>query len=336
MKEKLVLRYPIKTMIVGAILLLFVLAACSSEPADETTADENPSESSDTVDEPTEIPAEATEVIDAPDEQEETGEPDETQTGDSGSTFDIYEGGSEDDVITTESGLQYLLFETGNGPSPESGQIVSVHYTGFLDDGTIFDSSVERGTPFQFPLGQGAVIRGWDEGIALLNEGSKARLIIPSDLGYGAGGSGGVIPPNATLVFDVELVEILPGSPELPTEVSESDYTVTESGLMYYDIESGNSPTPNEGQAVILHFTAWLDDNTKLGSTIDTGQPIPYLMGSGELFPGFEEGIASMQIGGIRQMVFPPELAYGETGTPDGQIPPDSTLIFQVEVLGIQ
>jgi peptidylprolyl isomerase len=323
-------------MIVGATLLLFVLAACSSEPADETMTTASPSEPTTVSIESTEKPEEESEAVEEPGEQGEGEESGESETTDETAVFDIYEGGSEEDVITTDSGLQYFLVESGDGSKPESGQIVSVHYTGYLDDGTVFDSSVDRGTPFQFPLGQGAVIRGWDEGIALLNEGSTARLIIPSDLGYGAGGSGGVIPPNATLIFDVELVEILPGSPDSPVEVSEGEYAVTESGLKYFDIETGDSPTPNEGQVVILHFTAWLDDNTKLGSTIDTGQPIPYMLGSGELFPGFEEGLTSMQIGGIRQMVFPPELAYGEAGTPGGQIPPDATLIFQVEVLEIQ
>lgn len=330
------LRIPIKTMIMAATILLFVLAACSSEPADEATATASPAEPA-TVDiEPTEIPAKAAEVIEESDEQGEAEESGASEMTDDTPAFDIFEGGSEEDVITTESGLQYFLVESGDGPKPESGQIVSVHYTGFLDDGTVFDSSVDRGTPFQFPIGQGAVIHGWDEGIALLNEGSKARLIIPSDLGYGAGGSGGTIPPNATLIFDVELVEIFPGSPDSPAEVSEGEYTVTDSGIMYFDIKTGDGPTPNEGQVVVLHFTAWLNDNTKLGSTIDTGQPIPYMLGSGELFPGFEEGVSSMQIGGIRQMVFPPELAYGEAGTPGGQIPPNATLIFQVEVLGIQ
>ena len=217
---------------------------------------------------------------------------------------------------------------------PELGQVVSVHYTGQLDDGTVFDSSVERGTPISFPLGQGRVIRGWDEGIALLNQGSKARLIIPSDLGYGASGSG-IIPPDATLVFDVELVEIHPGSPDSPIEISESDYTVTDSGLKYFDMEIGEGITAGEGQVAFLHFTAWLEDGTKLGSTIDSGQPIPYMLGSGELFPGFEEGLSSMQVGGSRQIIFPPELAYGEVGTPGGQIPPNATLIFEVQVTDI-
>jgi peptidylprolyl isomerase len=107
---------------------------------------------------------------------------------------------------TTPSGLQYSIDRPGTGASPTAGQIVSVHYSGWLTDGTPFDSSRKRGAPLEFPLGQGRVIRGWDEGIAAMKIGEKRTLVIPPDLGYGARGMGGVIPPNATLVFAVELV----------------------------------------------------------------------------------------------------------------------------------
>ena len=112
------------------------------------------------------------------------------------------------DTITTESGLKYIIIQEGEGVRPYASQFVSVDYTGYLADGTIFDSSIDRGEPIAFPVGVGKVIPGWDEGIMLLNLGAKARLIIPSDLGYGDQGAGNIIPPNATLVFDVELLEI--------------------------------------------------------------------------------------------------------------------------------
>ena len=116
------------------------------------------------------------------------------------------------DLVTgferTESGLFYRLDSVGTGPKPNKGQQIQVHYTGMLPDGTVFDSSVQRGTPIGIAIGVGQVIEGWDEGIQMLNEGSKARFVIPAHLGYGARGAGGVIPPNATLVFDVELVRV--------------------------------------------------------------------------------------------------------------------------------
>lgn len=108
----------------------------------------------------------------------------------------------------TSSGLRYKIEEKGNGPKAEKGQTVSVHYKGMLPDGSVFDSSYTRNQPIDFKLGKGQVISGWDEGIQLLNVGDKARFVIPSHLAYGERGAGGVIPPNATLIFDVELVKV--------------------------------------------------------------------------------------------------------------------------------
>jgi FKBP-type peptidyl-prolyl cis-trans isomerase len=110
--------------------------------------------------------------------------------------------------MKTTSGLEYIEVEAGTGAQAEAGKSVSVHYTGKLQDGKVFDSSVSRGESISFKLGVGQVIKGWDEGIALMKVGGKAQLIIPPDLGYGARGAGGVIPPNAILVFDVELVDV--------------------------------------------------------------------------------------------------------------------------------
>jgi FKBP-type peptidyl-prolyl cis-trans isomerase len=110
--------------------------------------------------------------------------------------------------MKTASGLEYIEVEPGTGAQAESGKTVSVHYTGKFQDGKVFDSSVSRGEPIKFPLGAGRVIKGWDEGIALMKEGGKAQLVIPPHLAYGESGAGGVIPPNATLVFDVELVSV--------------------------------------------------------------------------------------------------------------------------------
>ena len=111
------------------------------------------------------------------------------------------------DTLTTSSGLRYIILKNGNGDFPKAGQTVSVHYTGTLTDGSKFDSSVDRGQPLSFVLGTGQVIRGWDEGIGLLDKGAQARLIIPHQLGYGERGMPPVIPPSSTLIFDVELVD---------------------------------------------------------------------------------------------------------------------------------
>lgn len=111
-------------------------------------------------------------------------------------------------MVTPPSGLKYIDIVEGTGPSPVAGKIVTVHYTGTLEDGTKFDSSVDRNQPFRFPIGQGVVIKGWDEGVMSMKVGGKRKLIIPSNLGYGSREIPGVIPANSTLIFTVELISI--------------------------------------------------------------------------------------------------------------------------------
>ena len=111
-------------------------------------------------------------------------------------------------VITTPSGLKYTVLKPGTGATPKKGQTVQVHYTGTLTNGKKFDSSRDRGQPFSFTVGEGQVIAGWDEALSTMKVGERRKLIIPAKLGYGARGTGDVIPPNATLIFDVELLKI--------------------------------------------------------------------------------------------------------------------------------
>lgn len=126
-------------------------------------------------------------------------------------TLSLGVGGSmaeNNQEVTTPSGLKYVDQVVGTGEVAVAGKTANVHYTGWLENGKKFDSSVDRGQPFSFPLGAGRVIKGWDEGVQGMKVGGKRKLTIPSDLGYGSRGAGGVIPPNATLVFDVELLGI--------------------------------------------------------------------------------------------------------------------------------
>ena len=239
------------------------------------------------------------------------------------------------DYKSTDEGLKYYDFEEGSGDTPASGQLVTVQYTGWLTDGTKFDSSLDRAEPFTFALGKGQVIPGWDEGVATMKVGGKRQLLIPADLAYGEQGAGGVIPPNASLIFEVELLDIQPGAPESPTKVDEKDYITTDSGLKYYDFEEGTGDSPNPGDMVSVHYTGWLEDGTKFDSSLDRGAPFRFPVGMGQVIPGWDEGVATMKVGGKRQLLIPPELGYGEKGAGDA-IPPNATLIFEVELLDIQ
>ena len=125
-----------------------------------------------------------------------------------GSSLPMAPSDAASSTVTTASGLKYEDVKAGTGDTAEAGKSVSVHYTGWLTNGTKFDSSKDRGQPFEFPLGGGRVIRGWDEGVQGMKVGGVRKLTIPPELGYGARGAGGVIPPNATLVFEVELLKV--------------------------------------------------------------------------------------------------------------------------------
>lgn len=233
----------------------------------------------------------------------------------------------EADVITTASGLQYVIYEEGAGDPPKAQDIIVAHYTGYLADGSKFDSSRDRGDTFNFPLGQGSVIQGWDEGFALLRPGAKALLIIPSNLGYGERGSGS-IPPNSTLYFDVELVEVTALEP--PVEVAEADYTVFESGIKTYDIAAGDGASPMDREAMFFDFTYWnAADGSRLGSSDESGQSITVIIGRDSLGADFEEAIVDMQVGGTRQVYIPMDATAGIG------LAPTNDYIFELELTGI-
>lgn len=238
-------------------------------------------------------------------------------------------------TVITDSGLQYTEVVAGEGPQPQPGDVVSVHYTGTLQDGSVFDSSYDRGEPIRFPLGMGMVIPGWEEGIAMMNEGGQAILVIPPDIGYGAQGAGNIIPPNATIIFDVELVSVQPGAPAEPTEVDPAEYQTLPQGVQYVDLVEGDGPSPSPGQVVVVHYTGWLQDGGKFDSSRDRGEPFSFNLGMGQVIAGWDLGVAGMKVGGKRQLVIPPELGYGESGA-GGVIPPNATLIFEVELLELR
>jgi peptidylprolyl isomerase len=265
----------------------------------------------------------------------------ETDTADStNEEADSSEEGTETGSRVTESGLEYIEVEAGTGARAQPGDQVTVHYTGTLEDGTEFDSSA-GGEPIPFVLGEGRVIPGWDEGIALMNVGGKAQLIIPPELGYGAEGFG-PIPPDATLYFDVELVSaepvptpVPPPTAEPPTAVDPEDYTVTDSGLQYVFLEEGDGETPELGEIASVSFAGWVEGGTKFADSQE-GLPIDFVVGEEQILAGWDEMVQLMQVGDKVQFILPPELGLGEAGSGDGIIPPNATLIFEMELVEIQ
>ena len=232
---------------------------------------------------------------------------------------------------TTDSGLQYTDTVIGDGESPKQGDKVVVHYTGKLEDGTKFDSSLDRNRPFEFTIGVGQVIRGWDEGVMSMRIGGKRTLTIPSELAYGDRGAGKVIPPNATLVFDVELLEIK--EMYIDTDFSLPGKEINkESGLRMIEHITGSGDKPKSGQSVSVHYRGYLADNTQFDSSHDRGQPFVFNVGEGRVIKGWDEAILDMNIGSKRTLIIPPELGYGARGA-GRSIPPDATLIFEVELI---
>ena len=238
--------------------------------------------------------------------------------------------------MTTASGLQYEITRNGTGIQPKAGDKVTLHYTGkFLND-SVFDSSIPRNQPLSFTLGIGQVIKGWDEGVALMHVGDKARFTIPPQLAYGEKGIG-PIPPNATLVFDVELLDAKAPVKAVPFDIAGKPVQKTASGLEYVMVYDGKDPAAvkaEPGKTVTVHYTGYFRDGKIFDSSVTRGEPFTFLLGRGQVIPGWDEGIALLKVGQKAHLIIPYNLAYGENGR--SGIPPKSDLIFDVELLGVK
>ncbi|MGD1845778.1 MAG: FKBP-type peptidyl-prolyl cis-trans isomerase [Salibacteraceae bacterium] len=237
-----------------------------------------------------------------------------------------------DGWVTLPSGLMYKILRKGTGPKPLPGQLVKVHYKGILQDQTQFDSSYDRGQPIAFPLGENRVIPCWEEGIALLPEGSKAYLFCPSRMAYQDIERPG-IPANSDLTFEVELLKVM-DAPK-PYDITGVTPQVTESGIEIYVVEtseSGQFPLP--GQKVSMNYSGYLTNGNKFDSNINHGRPFSFTVGQGQVIKGWDEAIRKLQVGEKARWVIPSELAYGDGGF-GNVIPPNANLIFDVELLEI-
>jgi len=238
------------------------------------------------------------------------------------------------DTITTASGLKYIIWKKGDGAKADAGDKVSVHYAGRLLDGSPFDDSYKRGQPFSFPLGGGRVIKGWDEGIAYLNVGDSATLIIPSELGYGAADRP-TIPANSTLIFDVQLMDVKKVVKPVAYKTEGLDTLTTMTGLRYIRMNKTEGAPAKAGSTVAVHYTGYLLDGTVFDSSISRGEPISFPIGTGRVIKGWDEGIALLKVGEKARLLIPSALAYGERGA-GGLIPPNADLVFDVELVSVK
>jgi len=241
---------------------------------------------------------------------------------------------SDPEIFTDiTEGIKYSIIKAGEGKKIEEGLLVKVHYTGYFEDGEIFDNSVSRSEPFEFMAGEGMVIDGWDKAFKYLREGDKATLWIPYELAYGKTGRGPVS-PETNIMFDVEILEVRkPVQPE-PFSAANRDTLETISGLQYIIVKDGTGDKPEEGDVVVVHYTGYLFDGSIFDSSVKRGKPFKFVVGSRQVIPGWDKAIRYLNKGSKARIIIPPELAYGDKKV--GIIPPSSTLIFDIELIDIK
>ncbi|MEZ4320440.1 MAG: FKBP-type peptidyl-prolyl cis-trans isomerase [Myxococcota bacterium] len=229
-----------------------------------------------------------------------------------------------------------------SGDEIPAGSKVTVHYTGQVQGGEVFDSSYDRGKPLKVPLGTGMLIEGWDIGMQGMSVGCRRRLEIPPELAYGEKKVSPKIPPGSTLVFEIELLGIeLAGGPEPAARVVPDaprpvqQYETTDAGVKVADLAIGTGAPVQIGKSVTMEYTLWLVDGTLVDSSFKREGPFSYRVGRGMVIPGWEDGVAGMREGGVRQLVVPWKLAYGRAGRPP-RIPKKADLVFEIELLSVR
>ncbi len=272
----------------------------------------------------------------------------------------------------TASGLYYLETQAGKGAKLDSGQWVKAHFAVSLIDGKKVFATQDRGEPMDIEVGKRFDTQGFDEGLRMMVKGTKATLIVPSKIGFGENGHSTLIPPYSTVIYDVEVVDVMSKAAHekemkeknkrdsidqavkqkemsVKAEANKkqegdllkkylSDHKITTkanpSGLIYVEKVKGTGTRAVAGKKVKVHYTGTLLNGTKFDSSRDRNQPFEFVLGQGQVIKGWDEGIALMNVGGKATLIIPSAIAYGERDM--GQIPPYSSLVFDVELLDVK
>jgi peptidylprolyl isomerase len=257
--------------------------------------------------------------------------------------------GDKSKVVNLESGLIYLDDSLGTGKEVKPNNLVTIHFEGWtvMDTSNLFGNwsadqqrsvnsignSKMRNQPVKFVLGTGSFIKGSDEGIIGMKVGGRRTVIIPSELAYGEQGIG-PIPPNTNLKLVVEVLDTREKINVEMWDVEPSSFKTTSSGLKYAVINDGAGNFADSGNVVTVHYSGYLEDGTKFDSSVERDEPFSFLLGMGQVIPGWDEGIKLMKKGSKVKLLVPPHLAYGAMELE--KIPANSTLLFDIELLDVQ
>lgn len=255
------------------------------------------------------------------------------------------------EVVTLESGLKFMDDSLGTGREAKANDLVTIHFKGWMvpkdtaselfSDWSADQSknmlslgdSKMRNQPIKFILNSGSFIKGTDEGIVGMKTGGRRTMIIPSKLAYGEAGVG-FIPPNTDLKVIIELLEVKDRVVAEMWKVDSTLFKTTASGLKYAIISQGEGPAVEANKVVTVHYSGYLQDGTLFDSSIERDEPIMFVVGQGQVIPGWDEGMQLLKKGDKARFVIPPQLGYGET--PLEKIPANSTLIFDTEVIEVK